>query len=231
MGRPLPSRTSLVAFASLLGCAEFAVARPALLAHEEPLISDRCVTVEGRSGVVPINDFESWLSPKWRYAGDAQDAFHSGRHQATPRLQQRRRDHRVLPQPARRHPHGARNHGRSRDFRRALRPDVAFHAGSERCEHLPADRVRADRRAAVPGPDLALVPHYLPGKNPFVNELTQNRGIPVEATLGGPETMYPEFRKKLKDTYVMPPPCKTGCGGPPNPPQPAPPPAATAPRR
>ena len=69
---------------------------------------------------------------------------------------------------------------------------------------------------------LALVPHHLPGKNPFVNELTQNRGIPVEATLGGPETMYPEFRKKLKDTYVMPPPCKTGCGGPPNPPQPVP---------
>lgn len=76
-------------------------------------------------------------------------------------------------------------------------------------------------------PKRALVPHYLPAKNPFVNELTQNRGIPVEATLGGPETMYPEFRKKLKDTYVMPPPCKTGCGGPPNPP----PPPATPPAR
>jgi hypothetical protein len=53
------------------------------------------------------------------------------------------------------------------------------------------------------------------GKNLFVNELTQNRGIPVEATLGGPETKYPEFRKKLKDAYAIPPPCKTGCGGPP----------------
>ncbi len=66
-----------------------------------------------------------------------------------------------------------------------------------------------------------LVPHYLPGKNPFVNEVTEHHNIPLEAVLGGPETMYPEFRKKLKDKYVMPPPCKDGCGGPP-----APPPAA-----
>jgi hypothetical protein len=30
--------------------------------------------------------------------------------------------------------------------------------------------------------------------------------------------MYPEFRKKIKDKYVLPPPCKEGCGGPPTPP-------------
>ena len=60
-----------------------------------------------------------------------------------------------------------------------------------------------------------VVPHYLPGKNPFVNELTQKRNIPLEAVLGGPETMYPEFRKKIKDKYTMPPPCTAGCGGPP----------------
>jgi hypothetical protein len=77
--------------------------------------------------------------------------------------------------------------------------------------------------------NLAFVPHYLPGKNPFVNELTKNRNIPIEATLGGPETMYPEFRKQLKDKYVLPPPCKSNCGGPPNP-QPVASPAA-APRR
>jgi hypothetical protein len=63
-----------------------------------------------------------------------------------------------------------------------------------------------------------LVPHYLPGKNPFVNEATEHYNIPLEAILGGPETMYPEYRKKLKDKYVMPPPCKEGCGGPPTPP-------------
>jgi hypothetical protein len=71
----------------------------------------------------------------------------------------------------------------------------------------------------------AIVPHYLPGKNPFINEVTQKYNIPPEAVLGGPETMYPEFRKKIKDKYVMPPPCTQNCGGPP-----APPPARPAPR-
>jgi hypothetical protein len=47
-----------------------------------------------------------------------------------------------------------------------------------------------------------LVPHYLPGKHPFLNELTEKTGIPLEAVLGGPETMYPEFRKKIRDQYL-----------------------------
>lgn len=55
------------------------------------------------------------------------------------------------------------------------------------------------------------VPHYLPGENPFVNELTEEQNIPLEAVLGGPETMYPEFRKRIRDQYVLPPPC-TDCG-------------------
>ncbi len=81
--------------------------------------------------------------------------------------------------------------------------------------------------------NLAFVPHYLPGKNPFVNELTDKRHIPLEAVLGGPETMYPEFRKTIKDKYTLPPPCTSGCSGPFTAP-PAPPVgrgAATAPRR
>ncbi|HEV8396787.1 MAG TPA: hypothetical protein VGQ37_21040, partial [Vicinamibacterales bacterium] len=61
----------------------------------------------------------------------------------------------------------------------------------------------------------ALVPHYLPGKNPFVNEMTQKKGIPLEAVLGGPETIYPEYRKKLKDIYKAPEKCVDSCGGPP----------------
>jgi hypothetical protein len=64
----------------------------------------------------------------------------------------------------------------------------------------------------------AFVPHYRPGKHPAMNEMTERYNIPLEAVLGGPETMYPEYRKKLKDKYVMPPPCKEGCGGPPAPP-------------
>jgi len=44
--------------------------------------------------------------------------------------------------------------------------------------------------------------------------MTQNRGIPLEAALGGPATMYPEYRKVLKDTYKMPATCKVDCGTP-----------------
>ena len=46
-----------------------------------------------------------------------------------------------------------------------------------------------------------------------MNEVTERYNIPLEAVLGGPETMYPEYRKKLKDKYVLPPPCKQFCGG------------------
>jgi hypothetical protein len=42
------------------------------------------------------------------------------------------------------------------------------------------------------------IPHYLPGKNPFVSEFAAKHHIPVEATLGGAETMYPEFQLKIK---------------------------------
>jgi hypothetical protein len=59
-----------------------------------------------------------------------------------------------------------------------------------------------------------LVPHYLPGRNPWVNELTQNRNIPLEAVLGGPATMYPEFRKTIRDKYVAPERCTVDCGAP-----------------
>src|SRR5947209_159801 len=58
----------------------------------------------------------------------------------------------------------------------------------------------------------ALVPHYLPGKQPFVNEATERYNIPLEAVQGGPETIYPEYRKKLKDKYVPPPPVTGGRG-------------------
>jgi hypothetical protein len=42
------------------------------------------------------------------------------------------------------------------------------------------------------------VPHHLPGANEFLKEFPSNFGIPVEATRGGAETMYPEYRQKLK---------------------------------
>jgi len=52
-----------------------------------------------------------------------------------------------------------------------------------------------------------VVPHYLPGQNPFLDEVTRLYGIPVEAVLGGSETMYPEFRRKIREKYVRPEPC------------------------
>jgi hypothetical protein len=58
------------------------------------------------------------------------------------------------------------------------------------------------------------VPHYLPGKNPFIGEVTKIYHIPQDAVLGGPQTMYPEFRKKLKGEYVAPEKCLRNCGGP-----------------
>jgi hypothetical protein len=42
------------------------------------------------------------------------------------------------------------------------------------------------------------VPNFLPGQNPFMHEFADKYGIPVEAALGGAETMYPEYQQKLK---------------------------------
>ena len=59
------------------------------------------------------------------------------------------------------------------------------------------------------------VPHYLPGRNPMTDELTKLYGIPVEAEMGGAETMYPEFRDKIEDKFVLPAKCERNCGNPP----------------
>ena len=42
------------------------------------------------------------------------------------------------------------------------------------------------------------VPHYSPGQNPFANEFATKNGIPIEATMGGADTMYPEYMLKLQ---------------------------------
>lgn len=64
------------------------------------------------------------------------------------------------------------------------------------------------------GVEQGAVPHFLPGKNPFIEEMTQIYNIPQDAILGGPETMYPDYRKKLIDQYVIPKQCARYCGGP-----------------
>jgi hypothetical protein len=42
------------------------------------------------------------------------------------------------------------------------------------------------------------VPHYDPDKNPFVDEMTKKYGVPRDAAIGKPETLYPEYRKQIK---------------------------------
>jgi hypothetical protein len=40
--------------------------------------------------------------------------------------------------------------------------------------------------------------HFLPGTNPFLTEFAERHGIPIEATRGGAETMYPEYMAKVR---------------------------------
>ena len=61
------------------------------------------------------------------------------------------------------------------------------------CE--PVDEV--DRPAGV-------VPSHLMAQNPFLTEFAARYGIPYEATRGGAETMYPEYKAKLKDMKLLP---------------------------
>ncbi|HEY3824633.1 MAG TPA: MBL fold metallo-hydrolase [Bryobacteraceae bacterium] len=42
------------------------------------------------------------------------------------------------------------------------------------------------------------VPNYLPGANPFLAEFADRYKLPENAVLGGPETMYPEYRAKMQ---------------------------------
>lgn len=81
---------------------------------------------------------------------------------------------------------------------------------------LTTSSIRPLDTPCVPGEEATRkegeVPHYLPGKNPFIDELTKLFNIPVEAVMGGAETMYPAYRKKLKGKYVPPEKCSRNCG-------------------
>lgn len=50
-----------------------------------------------------------------------------------------------------------------------------------------------------------VVPHHLPGTNKFLDEFARRYGVPFEATRGGAETMYPEYKLKLKNMPIPPP--------------------------
>jgi hypothetical protein len=58
-----------------------------------------------------------------------------------------------------------------------------------------------------------VVPSYLDGENPNRNFMADTYHIPQEAAMGYAETLYPEYRKKLKDTYKAPEACGRYCCG------------------
>jgi hypothetical protein len=56
------------------------------------------------------------------------------------------------------------------------------------------------------------VPHFAPDQNPFADEFITFYSLPKDAVLGYRETLYPEYRKKIRGSYVPPPPCTESCG-------------------
>lgn len=77
--------------------------------------------------------------------------------------------------------------------------DPGQHIGIFGCEYAPE----------VPAP-VGTVPHHLPGTNPFLREISEWYGIPFEATRGGAETQYPEYRQRLNG-YNPPAKCDRYC--------------------
>ena len=48
------------------------------------------------------------------------------------------------------------------------------------------------------------VPHFLPGKNPFLKDWSTKFGLPLEAVWGGAETTYPEYIPRLEASNRTP---------------------------
>jgi glyoxylase-like metal-dependent hydrolase (beta-lactamase superfamily II) len=75
----------------------------------------------------------------------------------------------------------------------------------------PVDEVDADRWR---------VPHYLPGTNTELNMYSRGHSVPMEAALGGPHTMYPEYMDRVRQLIAGtagPPPARPASPPPPGP--------------
>lgn len=72
--------------------------------------------------------------------------------------------------------------------------DPGQHIGIFGCEYAPE----------LPRP-AGEVPHHLPGKNPYLREFADWYGLPFEATRGGAETLYPEYRETIRKLGYKPP--------------------------
>ena len=61
--------------------------------------------------------------------------------------------------------------------------------------------------------DTGIVPHYLPGANPEADFMMRTYNLPKEAAMGYAESLYPEFRKRIKGLYTPPASCGRYCCG------------------
>jgi hypothetical protein len=68
------------------------------------------------------------------------------------------------------------------------------------CEYVPEIPKAAD-----------YVPNHLPGTNPFLHEVADWYGLPYDATRGGAETLYPEYRLKMGKPEKSPAQCQRYC--------------------
>ena len=78
--------------------------------------------------------------------------------------------------------------------------DPAQRMGRDICEYVPEIQKAAD-----------YVPNHLPGTNPFLHEVADSYGLPYEATRGGAETLYPEYRLKMGKPEKSPEKCQRYC--------------------
>jgi len=61
--------------------------------------------------------------------------------------------------------------------------------------------------------DTGTVPHYLPGQNPEADFMMRTYNLPKEAAMGYAESLYPEYRRKIKGVYTPPASCGRYCCG------------------
>ena len=79
--------------------------------------------------------------------------------------------------------------------------DPSLQVTSNECEYV----------TEVPGESADDVPHYLPGQNPYLREWSDWYGVPYDSTRGGAETMYPEYRELLPQTWSTLDRCERYC--------------------
>jgi hypothetical protein len=61
--------------------------------------------------------------------------------------------------------------------------------------------------------DTGQVPHYMPGANPEEDYMVRTFNVPKEAAMGYAETLYPEYRHKIREAYEPPAACSTRAPG------------------